>query len=75
MILQVHDELVFDVHQDEVDLYMQVAEQKGIKIAYVIDTHVHADHYTSGSFAASRPLQRRQADTDHHTHHAGYCGR
>lgn len=46
--------IAIDVHQDEIDLYMKVAEQKGIKIAYVIDTHVHADHFTGGYDLAQR---------------------
>jgi glyoxylase-like metal-dependent hydrolase (beta-lactamase superfamily II) len=46
--------IAVDVHQDEVDLYLEMAAQKGIKIAYVIDTHVHADHYTGGFELAQR---------------------
>jgi glyoxylase-like metal-dependent hydrolase (beta-lactamase superfamily II) len=46
--------IAVDVHQDEIDLYMKIAAQKGIKIAYVIDTHVHADHYTGGYELAQR---------------------
>ncbi len=46
--------IAVDVHQDEVELYLQVAEQKGIRIAYVIDTHVHADHFTGGFELAQR---------------------
>ncbi|QCU90993.1 MBL fold metallo-hydrolase [Thiomicrorhabdus sediminis] len=46
--------IAVDVHQDEIDLYLDVAEKKGIKIAYVIDTHVHADHYSGGYELAQR---------------------
>src|SRR5215472_88456 len=28
--------------------YLQIAEQNGMKIRYVVDTHVHADHISSG---------------------------
>jgi len=46
--------IAVDVHQDEVDLYLEIADQKGIQIAYVVDTHVHADHYTGGYELAQR---------------------
>ncbi|HEY9018918.1 MBL fold metallo-hydrolase [Thiomicrospira sp.] len=46
--------IAVDVHQDEVDLYLEKAAQKGVKIAYVVDTHVHADHYTGGAELAKR---------------------
>ncbi|SFR52807.1 MBL fold metallo-hydrolase [Thiomicrospira sp. ALE5] len=46
--------IAVDVHQDEVDLYLEKAAQKGVKIAYVIDTHVHADHFTGGLELAKR---------------------
>src|SRR5262252_8953555 len=28
--------------------YLQIAEQNGMKILYVVDTHVHADHISTG---------------------------
>lgn len=40
--------IAVDVHQDEVDIYLETAAQKGVKIAYVVDTHVHADHFSGG---------------------------
>jgi len=46
--------IAVDVHQDEVDLYLAKAAQKGVKIAYVVDTHVHADHYSGGAELAKR---------------------
>lgn len=46
--------IAVDVHQDEVDLYLEKAAQKGVKIAHVIDTHVHADHFTGGLELAQR---------------------
>jgi hydroxyacylglutathione hydrolase len=33
---------------DEPQLYQSVAEANGVKIRYVIDTHVHADHISGG---------------------------
>lgn len=29
---------------DQIELYLRVSEETGMKIRYVIDTHVHADH-------------------------------
>jgi hydroxyacylglutathione hydrolase len=33
---------------DDPQAYLRVAEQSGMKIRYVIDTHVHADHISTG---------------------------
>jgi hydroxyacylglutathione hydrolase len=33
---------------DDAELYIRLAEENGMKIQYVIDTHVHADHISSG---------------------------
>jgi hydroxyacylglutathione hydrolase len=33
---------------DDPQAYLSAAEQSGMKIRYVIDTHVHADHISSG---------------------------
>jgi hydroxyacylglutathione hydrolase len=33
---------------DDPQAYLRAAEQSGMKIRYVIDTHVHADHISSG---------------------------
>ena len=38
----------------EVDMYLEDAERLGLKILYVIDTHLHADHISS-----ARELVRR----------------
>ncbi|AEG31987.1 MBL fold metallo-hydrolase [Thiomicrospira cyclica] len=46
--------IAVDVHQDEVEIYLEKAAQKGVKIAYVVDTHVHADHFTGGAELAQR---------------------
>ncbi|HYK91589.1 MAG TPA: MBL fold metallo-hydrolase, partial [Acidobacteriota bacterium] len=28
--------------------YLQIAEQNGMKVRFVVDTHVHADHVSAG---------------------------
>jgi hypothetical protein len=33
---------------DKPELYLRTAEESGIKIHYVVDTHVHADHISGG---------------------------
>jgi hydroxyacylglutathione hydrolase len=33
---------------DDVELYLRAAQENGVKIQYVIDTHVHADHISTG---------------------------
>jgi hydroxyacylglutathione hydrolase len=33
---------------DDPDLYIRVAEENGLNIRYVIDTHLHADHVSGG---------------------------
>jgi len=46
--------IAVDVHLDDIDWYMAQAQEKGVKINYVIDTHVHADHYSGGRKLAKR---------------------
>jgi glyoxylase-like metal-dependent hydrolase (beta-lactamase superfamily II) len=38
----------------DVDAYKSFAEPKGMKIAYVIDTHIQADHISGGRLLASK---------------------
>jgi hydroxyacylglutathione hydrolase len=33
---------------DDAEVYIRLAQENGMKIHYVIDTHVHADHLSSG---------------------------
>ena len=33
---------------DDLDLYLRTAEENSLQIRYVIDTHLHADHFSGG---------------------------
>lgn len=46
--------MAVDVHADDVYHFVEMAEQKGVKIRYVVDTHVHADHRSGGPALARR---------------------
>jgi glyoxylase-like metal-dependent hydrolase (beta-lactamase superfamily II) len=43
-----------DVVAGDEDWFMAQAQQAGVRITHVIDTHVHADHYTGGRELAKR---------------------
>lgn len=43
-----------DVVAGDEDWFIEQAAQANVRIAYVIDTHVHADHYTGGRELARR---------------------
>lgn len=43
-----------DVVAGDEDWFISEAEKAGVRIAYVIDTHVHADHYSGGPELARR---------------------
>jgi glyoxylase-like metal-dependent hydrolase (beta-lactamase superfamily II)/rhodanese-related sulfurtransferase len=44
---------VIDPRVDDVDLYEEFLALRGLKAAYVIDTHTHADHYSGSHLVAS----------------------
>ena len=46
--------VVVDAHEADVGAYADFAAVKGMRITYVIDTHVHADHPSGGPALASR---------------------
>ena len=46
--------IAIDVHLDDIDWFIEQAQQKGVEISYVIDTHVHADHYSGGKLLSER---------------------
>lgn len=43
-----------DPHEADVDAYLAFAADKAMRIAYVIETHVHADHRSGGRALAAR---------------------
>ena len=43
-----------DVVAGDEDWFIAEAEKAGVSIAHVIDTHVHADHYSGGPELARR---------------------
>lgn len=44
---------VVDPHEADTDAYLQFATDKGMRIAYVFETHVHADHRSGGRALAT----------------------
>lgn len=46
--------IAVDVVAGDEDWFVAEAEQAGARIAYVVDTHVHADHYSGGPELARR---------------------
>lgn len=45
---------VVDAHERDVDAYAEFAASKGMRITYVLDTHVHADHRSGGRALAAK---------------------
>jgi hydroxyacylglutathione hydrolase len=45
---------VVDPHEADVDAYLAFAEDKAMRIAYVFDTHVHADHRSGARSLVAR---------------------
>jgi hydroxyacylglutathione hydrolase len=45
---------VVDARADDVEAYVTFAAAKGLRLTHVIDTHVHADHYSGGRELARR---------------------
>jgi glyoxylase-like metal-dependent hydrolase (beta-lactamase superfamily II) len=45
---------VVDPHESDVDDYIAFADAKGMRIMYVLETHVHADHRSGGPALAER---------------------
>lgn len=56
-----------DVVAGDEDWFTEEAEKAGVEIRYVIDTHVHADHYSGGRALAQRvgaPYCLHESDRD-----------
>lgn len=49
-----HKAVAVDVVAGDEDWFVAEAEKAGVRIAFVIDTHVHADHYSGGPELAQR---------------------
>lgn len=46
--------IAVDVLPEDVDLFIATAKEKNVNILYVIDTHLHADHYSGGRALAEK---------------------
>ena len=46
--------IAVDVFQGDEDWFLAQADTLGVKIRYVVDTHVHADHYSGGPTLAEK---------------------
>jgi glyoxylase-like metal-dependent hydrolase (beta-lactamase superfamily II) len=58
---------VVDPRAEDVDSYVEFAATTNMQITHVIDTHVHADHYSGGSELS------RSADASYCLHAAWVC--
>src|SRR6185295_2078195 len=43
-----HEAVLIDPVLDQVERDLQVLREQGLKLKYILETHVHADHITSG---------------------------
>ena len=46
--------IAVDVYLEDVDWFIDQANQKGVEINYVIDTHIHADHISGARLLAEK---------------------
>lgn len=46
--------MIVDPHLDQLDRYLALTAERGMRVKYVVETHTHADH-----FSAARELARR----------------
>ncbi|MEQ8727504.1 MAG: MBL fold metallo-hydrolase [Sandaracinaceae bacterium] len=61
---------VVDPRADDVETYIDFAEDKGMTINHVIDTHVHADHESGGPALAARTGARYRLHESASVRHA-----
>ncbi|WP_322629813.1 MBL fold metallo-hydrolase [Halothiobacillus sp.] len=58
--------MAVDVHAGDEDRFVAMAEARGVKIQYVVDTHIHADHISGGrQLAALTGAQYALHEGDH----------
>lgn len=55
---------------DDVEVYLRAAQENGVKIQYVIDTHVHADHISTGRRLAEQTGARYVLHSSAGAHYA-----
>jgi len=55
---------------DYVEVYLRAAQENGVKIQYVIDTHVHADHISTGRRLAEQTGARYVLHSSAGAHYA-----
>jgi glyoxylase-like metal-dependent hydrolase (beta-lactamase superfamily II) len=61
--------VVIDPEQSQIDRYLGLAGQHGVRIRYLIDTHTHADHFSGSREMAKRlgahVVMHRSSPTQH----------
>jgi glyoxylase-like metal-dependent hydrolase (beta-lactamase superfamily II) len=61
--------LIVDPHLDQIDRYVTLAVERGVRVRYVVDSHTHADHFsaarTLGDQLGARVVVHRLASTPH----------
>src|SRR5690349_21640404 len=51
---------IVDPVLDRVDDYVRLLEKERWKLAYIVDTHTHADHISAGPALSDAPGERRR---------------
>lgn len=47
--------VLIDPEQSQVDRYLGLANQQGVHVRYVVDTHTHADHFSASRMLGAAP--------------------